>query len=286
MSITEGAGGALIAIGGHEDREGPRVILREVAERVAGGKLVVATVASHTREGYFDMYQDAFHGLGVGELVELYIHERSETAHADVLALFDDAAGVFFTGGDQMRIASQINDTPVEDKVREMLHEGKVVAGTSAGAAAMSQIMLAKGPNNGTHHVGDLHMASGLGLIDGVIIDQHFAERGRIGRLLGAVAQDPKCLGIGIDEDTALVIENGCFRVLGSGGVYVVDAHGVTHSNTGDDRPEQTLSLYDVRLHLLGAGDEFDLRARRPCDVMAVEDSHELEMQAPRRAAA
>lgn len=285
MSITETGGGCLIAVGGHEDKEAARVILREIAERVAGAKLVIATVASHAREGYFDSYQSAFEGLGVGELVELYIEERSETVDPDTLALLDGAAGVFFTGGDQMRIASHIKDTPVEAQLRELLNAGGLVAGTSAGAAAMSQTMLARGPNNGSHHVGDLHMAPGLGFIDGVILDQHFAERGRIGRLLGAVAQDPGCLGVGIDEDTALVICDGCFRVIGSGGVYVVDAHGVTHSNLGDERPEQTLSLFDVRLHLLGAGDEFDLGERRPVGTPGLEVSHKLEAPPTRRAA-
>ncbi len=286
MSITESGGGALIAVGGHEDKEAGRVILREIAGRVQGGRLVLATVASHVREGYFDMYEAAFHGLGVGELVELYIEHRTDASSPETLALFDGAAGLFFTGGDQMRIASQVKDTPVEQRLKALLSEGGLVAGTSAGAAAMSQTMLAKGPSNGSYHVGDLHMAPGLGLIDHVILDQHFAERGRIGRLLGAVAQDPGCLGVGIDEDTALIIEDGCFRVIGSGGVYVVDAHGVTHSNLGEDRPEQTLSLYDVRLHLLGAGDAFDLAERRPVDTPGLEASHQLEAaEAPQRAA-
>jgi len=283
LSITETGGGCLIAAGGHEDKEAARIILREIAGHVQGGKLVIATVASHQPAGYFPMYQEAFAGLGVGELQELYLEERSDAGDPETLAVFDGAAGVFFTGGDQMRIASNVRDTPVEERLRELLRAGGLVAGTSAGAAAMSQSMLAKGPNNGSLHVGDLHMAPGLGLIDGVILDQHFAERGRIGRLLGAVAQDARSLGVGVDEDTALVIEGGCFRVIGSGGVYVVDAHGVTHSNMGEDRPEQTLSLYDVRLHLLGAGDAFDLGERRPMDSPGLEASHKLEAPRPRR---
>jgi cyanophycinase len=107
-------------------------------------------------------------------------------------------------------------------------------------------------------------MAPGLGLVRDVIIDQHFAERGRIGRLLGAVAQNPRVLGIGIDEDTAIVLEGCCFRVVGAGAVTIVDGSGVTRSNIAEASPERTLSMHDVRLHVLSHDDEFDLDERRP----------------------
>lgn len=122
--------GALIIIGGHEDKTDERVILKAVAERVRGGKLVIATVASHEPEGYFDSYRKGFEGLGVGELVELYVEERSESQSDAALAVLDGAAGVFFSGGDQLRISSQIGDTPVERRIREMHAAGAVIAGT------------------------------------------------------------------------------------------------------------------------------------------------------------
>jgi len=109
-------------------------------------------------------------------------------------------------------------------------------------------------------------MAPGLGLVRDVIIDQHFAERGRIGRLLGAVAQSPRVLGVGIDEDTAVLLTGREFEVLGSGAVYVVDGEGVTASNIAEGRAECALSMFDVRLHVLAAGDRFDLKNRRPAD--------------------
>jgi cyanophycinase len=257
-------GGPLIIIGGHEDKEGDKLILRQVAERVNGGKLVIATVASHQPEGYFDSYQKAFGELGVDNLVELYVHERGETLEQEACAIFEDATGIFFTGGDQLRISSQIGDTPVEKMVREIHERGGVVAGTSAGASVMSETMLVKGSSSESHRIGDLHMAPGLGLVRDVIIDQHFAERGRIGRLLGAVAQNPRVLGIGIDEDTAIVLEGCCFQVVGSGAVYIVDGSGVTHSNIAEASPERTLSMHEVRLHVLSAGDRFDLDQRSP----------------------
>lgn len=258
--------GPLIIIGGHEDKEGDKRILAEVARRLRGGKLVIATVASHQPEGYFESYAKAFGDLGLHDLVELYVHERGETLADNAGAALEGAAGIFFSGGDQLRISSQIGDTPIEKMVREIHLRGGVVAGTSAGASVMSETMLVKGASQESHRIGDLHMAPGLGLVRDVIIDQHFAERGRIGRLLGAVAQNPRVLGIGIDEDTAIVLEGSRFRVLGAGAVYVVDGSGVTHSNISEASPERTLSMHGVRLHVLSDGDGFDLAQRSPGD--------------------
>lgn len=197
------------------------------------------------------------------DLCELYVHERNESLAADAGAKLADASGVFFTGGDQLRIASQIGDTPIERAVLDLHLRGGLIAGTSAGASVMSETMLVKGSGAESHRIGDLHMAPGLGLIRDVIIDQHFAERGRIGRLLGAVAQNPRLLGIGIDEDTAIIVEGRRFHVVGDGAVTVVDGTCVTHSNIAEARPELTLSMHDVRLHMLSAGDRFDLDLRR-----------------------
>jgi cyanophycinase len=258
--------GCLIIIGGGEDRDpgGERRILREVARHVHGGKLVLATVASREPEGYFKDYQRAFADLGIGELVELYVTDRHEAMDRDKLAVLDDAAGIFFSGGDQLRITSQIGDTGIEAKVRALYARGGVVAGTSAGASVMSETMLVKGSSKETHRIGDLHMSPGMGLVPDVIIDQHFAERGRFGRLLGAVAHNPRVLGLGIDEDTAAVVEGDSFRVIGSGAVYVVDGADVSYCNVSEARADSALSMHDVRVHVLSDDDCFDLERRRP----------------------
>lgn len=256
--------GVLIAIGGREDKEGERAILKEVADRLQGGVLVLATVASHEPEGYFEAYEQVFADLGVGELRELYVEERTEASDPEKLKVFDGAAGVFFTGGDQLRISSQIGDTPVETRVRELLRNGGLVAGTSAGAAMMSETMLVRGSSQESYRIGDLHMAPGLGLVRNMIIDQHFAERGRIGRLLGAVAHNPRVLGVGIDENTAVVIERERMRVIGSGAVYCVDGAHVTHSNIAEGETDLALSMHGVALHVLSRGDTLDLRSREP----------------------
>lgn len=256
--------GPLIIIGGHEDKEGDRVILKEVARGLKGGRLVIATVASHEPDGYFESYQAAFAGIGVTDLVELYVEERSQSLESPALDALQGAGGVFFSGGDQLRISSQIGDTPIERRLRELHEAGAVIAGTSAGASVMSETMLVKGASAESYRIGDLHMAPGLGLIRDLIIDQHFAERGRYGRLLGAVAHNPRLLGVGIDENTAIVVHGRRFRVIGSGAAYVVDGEDTTHSNIAEAGSDSALSMFNVRMHVLSSGDRFDLDARKP----------------------
>src|SRR5690606_11882755 len=148
------------------------------------------------------------------------------------LEILRDATGVFFTGGDQLRITSQIGDTPIEHRIREIYDAGGVIAGTSAGASAMCGTMLVRGRRRDSQRPDNLRMAPGLGFIRGVIIDQHFAERGRMARLLGAVALNPREFGIGIDEDTAIIVKGDKeFLVIGSGALYVIDGPTVTQSN-------------------------------------------------------
>ena len=258
---------ALIIIGGKEDRSRDSLILGEVARRVGSGKLVVSTVAmARGTSELFDQYEKAFRALGVKHLFNLEINSRDEAKLDSKLRILDDAKGVFFTGGDQVRITSQIGDTPIYQRIREIYDDGGVIAGTSAGASAMSETMLVYGGDEKSHVIGEsVRMAPGLGLIGGVIIDQHFMERGRVGRLIGAVAQNPKNLGIGIDEQTAIVVERGNgFYVLGSGAVYVFDGSEVSYSNIAEEDLNKTLSIYDLRMHMLSQGDRFDLLKRAP----------------------
>lgn len=262
MTSAPSRRGTLIIIGGHEDRDprGSRAILKEVARRVGGGKLVLATVASHKPEGYFEDYEAAFKDLEVGELVELYVDNRSQSA--DKLDLLKGAAGVFFSGGDQLRLTSQICGTEIEDELHRLLEQGCVIAGTSAGASMMSDTMMVTGSSSETHRIGDLRMAPGMALVRDIIIDQHFAERGRFGRLIGAIAQNPRVLGLGIDEDTAVVVEGDSFTVVGNGGVYVVDGKKASYSNVAEARENRVLSLHDLTVHVLAAGDTFNLITR------------------------
>ena len=260
--------GTLFIIGGREDREGDRKILRQVVEAVGGGKLVVATLATNHADEHWENYEPLFRTLGAQEVVHLTIESRSEEAEEEHLELVAGAKGLFFTGGDQLKITTKLSGTRLSDYLEELFRQGGVIAGTSAGAAAMSEMMLIPGMNTNPHLVRDaFQMVPGLRLLRNSIIDQHFSERGRIRRLLGAVAQNPRMIGIGIDEDTAIVVKgNDTFRVTGSGSVYVADGRGLTHTNIADATLDQNMSVFNIRLHILSEGDEYDLRTHQPKD--------------------
>ena len=270
--------GTLIIIGGHEDKEDDKLILRAVADRVGSGKLVVATLASGMPAEQFEEYERIFRGLGVRHVYKFEIESREEAKSPQKVRILEDAEGVFFTGGDQLKITSQIGDTPVYERIQEIFSSGGLIAGTSAGASVVCATMLVSGPGSESHRVGGaLRMAPGLGLIPDVIIDQHFAERGRVGRLIGAVAQNPRMLGLGIDEDTAIVIEGlRTFTVIGAGAVYVIDGSTVSYSNLTEEESDRTMSIYDVRMHMLSMGDSFDLQAREPRSHPAEDVEREL----------
>jgi cyanophycinase len=259
--------GTLIIIGGHEDKEGDREILQEVARRAQqdSGRIVLVTVASQEPQALVDDYRAVFAKLGVKKVDVLDIRTREEAYDDQNVQKVKGAPVVFFTGGDQLRISSQIGDSDVFKCMQEIFYNGGTIVGTSAGAAAMPETMLIGGAGDESHRISALSMAPGLAFLQDAVIDSHFAERGRIGRLLGAVSQNPRNLGIGIDEDTAIIVEDhDCFWVLGSGAVYVIDGAGISYSSLSEKTPEGVVSIDDVKLHVLGAGDQFDLRKRRP----------------------
>jgi cyanophycinase len=257
--------GQLIIIGGHE-REGELDILKEVvktANRHSGNVLVV-TVATHEPEALAKEYTKLFKDLGAKKVNVLDVRQRSDAQDEANVKQCQAAGVIFFTGGDQLRITSQVGDSPLFQCMREMYINGITIAGTSAGAAAMPETMIVYGEGDSSQNISALGMAPGLGLIEGLTIDTHFAERGRIGRILGAVAQNPRNLGIGIDEDTAICVKHDGFKVMGAGAVYVVDGSELTYSSLSEGRPEGVVSIYDMKLHVLAADDRFDLLARRP----------------------
>jgi cyanophycinase len=259
--------GDVIVIGGNERKqeEDDSEILRLVARRAERrGPVVVVTVATQVPEEVGQIYRSVFRKLGVRKVEILDVRHREEAFDPARTARVEEAAVLFFTGGDQLRITSQLGGTPLGDALLRRHQQGMTIVGTSAGATVMAETMLVAGPGNESP-IGGLALAPGLGLVPGVIIDSHFAQRGRFGRLLGAIVQNPHNLGLGIDEDTAFVVENDQrFRVIGSGAVYVMDATGNTYTSLSDLRAEGVPTIHDVRLHLLGAGDVFDLRERRP----------------------
>lgn len=264
--VRKSGPGPLFIIGGGEDRDpgGDRDILCELARRAPGDKIVIATCATRDPGEVFDRYRKAFRDLDVKQIVHLRIDHREDADDPAKLKPMEGAAALFFTGGDQLRITARIGQTAAEERMRALRAHGCVIAGTSAGASVMSETMLVGGEDDHSHRLGGLEMAPGLGLVRGMLIDQHFAERGRFGRMLGAVAHNPRLLGLGIDENTAAVVEDSHFSVIGCGAVYVVDAGDVTHSNIAEGRSHEVLSLHDVKVHVLECGDGFDIARRRP----------------------
>jgi cyanophycinase len=258
--------GSLLIIGGHEDKDQDKIILRMLVRKVAkSGKLVVATIASTQPNIMFDEYERCLRGLGMRHVHHLSINTREEARLESRVRVLSDADAVFFTGGDQLKITSQIGDSPVFTRVREIFDAGGLIAGTSAGASVMSETMMVSGKGDESYRIGSLlQLAPGLGLLQGVIIDQHFSQRGRIGRLLGAVAQNPRMLGIGLDEDSAILVQRGRFQVLGTNAVHVVDGSRVSFTNITEAEPDSMLCIYGVRLHVLNQADTFDLKNRRP----------------------
>ncbi len=265
--MSKKAKGHLIIIGGHEDKDGDRAILQEVCQKASGGKgrLVIVTVATQLPEESAHDYVRVFKELGVKEIEVLDIRRREEAYDDARVQKLVGAQVVFFTGGDQLRITSQIGDSPVYRCMKEIFAAGGTIAGTSAGAAALPETMLISGPSDESNEISALGMAPGLALIENVVIDTHFAERGRMGRLIGAVAQNPRNLGLGIDEDTAIVVEGGeRFRVIGSGAVYVVDGAGVSWSSLSEQNPEGILCVYNLKVHVLANAAVYDLLDRCP----------------------
>jgi cyanophycinase len=274
--------GTMILIGGSEDKVGTRIILSEVARRAGDGTFVVASIASEEPDRQWERYHRVFTELGVTRIKHLAITEREEVLDPQLATIFDDATAVFFTGGDQVKIATKIGGTALFARLRERYAEGALVAGTSAGASAMGETMLvSRGPLEESHKVeGAFYMTRGLGLISDLVIDQHFAQRARIERLIGAIAENPGVLGMGIDEDTGVIVEpTGVMRVIGTGAVYVADGRGITHTNVSEKAKGHTLSLFDVTLHVLNHGTGLDMRTRRPFKHSDVQAASELLTQ-------
>jgi len=254
--------GHLVIIGGHEDRKHDMEILTRFVA-LAGGKeakIVVISAASSIADEMWQVYDTAFGELGVEQRVHLDLQSRQDANDEEHIRAIVDATGIFMTGGDQKRLLAIIGGTALDAEMHAALKlRGAVIGGTSAGASAMSGHMLAQGRAELHPEKGSVSLGAGLGFLHKVVIDQHFSERQRLSRLLSIVAQNPYLQGIGIDEDTALIIERGVgIEVVGEGAVTIVDGRNMS-TNVADIANRETPELIDVRLHLLPAGSKFRL---------------------------
>jgi cyanophycinase len=258
--------GTLVIIGGAERKDEALTVLKAVADRLrANQHILIVTAASYEPQGTAEDYTRIFGELGVERVDVADIRTREDAQQQELVDKCEKAGAIFFTGGDQLRITSQMGDSPMYQCMKDRFENGAMIIGTSAGAAAIPFTMIVGGPSDESNRISTLSMAPGLGLLDNVVIDSHFGQRGRMGRLIGAVMQNPRNLGLGIDEATAIVVERGeQFQVVGPGAVYVVDGSEISYSGLSEEHAEGVVTVHDVRLHVLGDGDCFDLNERRP----------------------
>jgi cyanophycinase len=258
------ADGHVIIIGGAEDKVRERVILNRFVS-LAGGTdaiIVVLSTASSLGAAAGELYRRVFGELGVREVRPIHAVSRAQANEDSSVSLLRDATGIFMTGGNQLRLSSTIGGTAIARAVLERHRQGAVVAGTSAGASAMSTHMVAFGASGGSPKQRMAQMAAGLGVLPGVIVDQHFQQRNRLGRLLAIIAQNPSLLGIGVDEDTAGVVgPDQVMEVIGRRSVTIIDGAG-SDTDAWEVPAYRPIMISNVVLHSLPAGYRFDLRRR------------------------
>ncbi|HMU33650.1 MAG TPA: cyanophycinase [Pyrinomonadaceae bacterium] len=251
-------GGHLLVIGGAEDKYNERRILKKFLELAGGEKaeVLIVPVASDFPEFAADVYTQAFRNLGVAKPRVLRATSRQDIVDADVDSLLDGVTGIFMTGGDQMRLVSLLGGTKLADKIRSTVRSKNIVlAGTSAGAAAMSTTMVVRGEPSSHPYKSAVRLSPGLGFLKNIIIDQHFTERGRISRLVTAVSYNPYNLGIGIDENTAIILDGkGLLEVFGQGSITIVDGSGITFNEIAEVADNESFSVCGIQFHILRDG--------------------------------
>jgi cyanophycinase len=260
--------GRLLVIGGNEDKDEDHMkILPHFAEMCGGSeaRIIVCGTPSAETEEKERTYRRLFEKIGVAEIMEPDITKRPEGHDEELIEMARRATGVFFTGGDQLRLTAIVAGTPFGNELRHrVFNDGMIAGGTSAGAAAMSSTMVISGNSKGTVRRADVGLAPGLGYWRDTVVDTHFAQRGRVSRMLVIFSHNPQVLGVGIDEDTAVEVQPGVqFTVLGNGAVFVFDGM-VTHTSAPDAGDDDIIAITDSAMHVLPAGYGFDLQTKRP----------------------
>jgi cyanophycinase len=258
--------GYVIPIGGAEERTGAQMVLKRFVRLCGGRKASIAIIPTASNlPDTGDKYIEIFKKIGVHQAVSLPINDRAETEREDYLEHLDQADGIFITGGNQLRLSTILGGTEVAKKIRRLNAKGVHIAGTSAGAAIMPEHMIAGGDAGAMPSADGVNLAPGLGLTNALLIDQHFSQRHRLGRLLTAISYNPFMLGVGIDEDTAIFIDpEHSFEVVGSGAVTVIDPVHLSYSSMSKASKKDALSMLDLKLHVLSKGCTFDIVERKP----------------------
>jgi cyanophycinase len=275
--------GTLFAIGGAEAKLRRRTVLEAFVAAAGGSDARIAIVSSASSLGVqvVEVYKGVFTSLGAGEVISLRPESRTQAQDPDLVEPLGKVSAIFLTGGNQLKLSSFITGTPFGEAIQEAYQRGTLVGGTSAGASILAEHMIAFGAGGSTPKQRMSQLSAGLGLLRGVVIDQHFEQRNRYGRLLSLVAQSPSLLGLGVDEDTAAVIHDGSrLTVVGRGAVTVVDGQHLI-SNAFAAKRTTPLLMSGAVIHILPAGSHFDLTSRTLiAHETAVPDPEVLEARA------
>ncbi len=265
MQVKVSPKGPLVAIGGAEDKTSEAGILRQVLSLsgVSDPVVGVITTASSIPQDVFSAYNKAFRKIGASDVLDIRIRDRRDAASDDFLEMIRQSDVIFITGGDQMRLTNIFGGSPALHAIRERHVEGAVIAGTSAGAACQSRTMVYGGPADDALRKGAVKMSAGFGLVENVIIDTHFLERGRFSRLMEVGSTNPEYLGVGLGEDAAVLFDGDVIRAFGPGHVILVDSSRITGSNVFDLADGEAVSVQNVIMHALVDGYGYSLTDRR-----------------------
>lgn len=259
--------GYLLPIGGAEDKRAHKLILSHFA-RLAGAstaRIVVIPAASAFAAETGALYDDIFGGLGAAHVETLHIDQRRHANEHSIVARIEAATGIFITGGDQLKLMTLLGGTRLAHALRARFHEGMTIAGTSAGASALSRQMIAFGRSGATPSQRMVQLTSGLGLAESMIIDQHFRQRNRLGRLMTAVALNPGLIGVGVDEDTAFSIApDGDCEVIGSGSVTIVDGRAITFTDVHSVKRYDPITVEGIDVRVYHAGERYRMGDTAP----------------------
>ena len=262
----KGKRGYIIPIGGAEEKDDKPVILQKFFELCGGSAAKIIVIPTASKLGRIgSQYMEIFDELGAAHVDYIKVKARDDCSREATLNKLDKATGIFITGGNQLRLSTILGGTPLAKKLRYLNAHGIHIAGTSAGAAIIPEHMIAGGSTGPTPSESGVVLSPGLGLTNAIMIDQHFRERDRLGRLLTALAYNPFACGMGIDEDTAVFIDpDDMLEVVGSGAVTVVDPGELKYSSIGEARRGETISLINARLHILTSGSKYNIATREP----------------------
>jgi cyanophycinase len=260
-----GSRGFIVPIGGAEDKISDRAILRRFADLCGGPAARIAVIpTASVLPDTGSRYVDVFRAVGAGQVSVVPAFTREEAESERLLDLLAGSTGVFLTGGNQLRLSTILGGTALAQRIRKLNAAGVHVAGTSAGAAFSSEHMIAFGESGSTPRAGKVSLAPGLGLINRIVVDQHFRQRDRLGRLLTALSYNPFTIGCGLDEDTAAFIgPDDVIEVVGSGAITIVDVSALEYSSMAEAGEGEPVELVGIKLHVLAAGSHFDLASRR-----------------------